>query len=443
MLPRALVRAFLFGALGASAWGCPGGLDDPGEFLGDDAGAATAAGGIDGSTFMQDARASNDATDGSLPSCGDVPALLGAHCASAGCHGQTPPAAALDLASAGLSARIVDKPASGGGLLADPANPSASVLYTKLLASPPFGSRMPLAAPPLGASDTACVLSWLAGLQSVGADAAGIPDADHPGNPVDAGDGWTPNSSAKTVLWLDAREGVTVTAGMVSAWADRSSSANHAAPSDTATAPTLDPVGIQGAPAIRFEAARGTYLSIGDAASLQWGTGGFVIAIVGQSSRATAGLGHGGGVSTVFAKPQLQSAVEITVHWNYFTTENADDDTTFNAQEGEGEPGVVSTVDGYSDGTPRLYVARVDTSSGAASIELRVNGVTVGASTGNPLVDVSLPGSPVRIGSTYGQSVQGAIAEVVALRGNVSDADIAKLEGYLMSKHGLNAGGHP
>jgi hypothetical protein len=48
----------------------------------------------------------------------------------------------------------------GVGLLIDPATPSKSVLYTKLLASPPFGARMPTGGS-LDTSTTQCVLAWI------------------------------------------------------------------------------------------------------------------------------------------------------------------------------------------------------------------------------------------------------------------------------------------
>ncbi len=93
--------------------------------------------------------------------CADVPALLAHSCATAGCHDATTQAQALDLASPDVAARLVDVPATeGAGLLIDPANPTASVLYTKLLAMPPFGARMPTGTP-LDAASTQCVLAWV------------------------------------------------------------------------------------------------------------------------------------------------------------------------------------------------------------------------------------------------------------------------------------------
>ena len=49
----------------------------------------------------------------------------------------------------------------GPGLLVDPSAPSASVLYRKLTASPPFGAQMPLGQKPLPGAMAACVLDWI------------------------------------------------------------------------------------------------------------------------------------------------------------------------------------------------------------------------------------------------------------------------------------------
>ena len=58
--------------------------------------------------------------------------------------------------------RLSGKKAMGGpGLLIDPTTPTASVLYTKLTPTPPFGARMPLVGAPLSDADIACVLSWI------------------------------------------------------------------------------------------------------------------------------------------------------------------------------------------------------------------------------------------------------------------------------------------
>jgi hypothetical protein len=132
-------RLFFFAlALAAPIAGCPGSLDDPGRFAGE------------------------FGTGGGAGSCPDVPSLLSTTCTASSCHAATMPAGGLDLASPSVFMRLSGKMAMGGsGLLVDPTNPTASVLYTKLMSPPPFGSRMPLVGPALGDSEIACVLTWI------------------------------------------------------------------------------------------------------------------------------------------------------------------------------------------------------------------------------------------------------------------------------------------
>jgi hypothetical protein len=79
-----------------------------------------------------------------------------------GCHSAADKVQGMDLESPDLASRLVGVSATeGSGLLIDPSNPTASVLYTKLTLVPPFGSRMPLGEKPLDDSTTACVLAWI------------------------------------------------------------------------------------------------------------------------------------------------------------------------------------------------------------------------------------------------------------------------------------------
>jgi hypothetical protein len=137
--------------------GCPGSLDDPARFdaeLGiDDGGRDGAGGGRDGA---------GGGGGGAGGGCPSPPPSFGTTCSVSGCHAATAPAGGLDLASPNIVMRLSGKKAMGGpGLLIDPTTPAASVLYTKLTPTPPFGARMPLVGAPLSDADIACVLSWI------------------------------------------------------------------------------------------------------------------------------------------------------------------------------------------------------------------------------------------------------------------------------------------
>lgn len=96
----------------------------------------------------------------------DVPKLFAERCSGSICHadGQST-AASLDLTSPGLEQRVAGVLATSCvGLLADPSDPEASVLYTKVLDAPGCGSRMPLNGAALTEDEQTCVRDWISGL---------------------------------------------------------------------------------------------------------------------------------------------------------------------------------------------------------------------------------------------------------------------------------------
>jgi hypothetical protein len=132
--------------------GCPGKLEDEARFLVD-------AGSLDAG----DTGAPSEAGAG-MGACGDVPTrIFLPTCGGTGCHGASAPQQGLDLASPGVATRVIGVSAMVcSGKLADPANPSSSLLYTKLAPTQSCGAPMPLARPPLSSADAACVLAWIA-----------------------------------------------------------------------------------------------------------------------------------------------------------------------------------------------------------------------------------------------------------------------------------------
>ena len=122
-------------ALLAACAGCPGGLEDPARF--------------------------DQLQTGN--SCPDVPqTVFVSSCATALCHSAAQKMEGLDLESPNVASRLIGAHAMGGpGLLIDPSNPGASVLYTKVTATPPFGVRMPFGEPALDDATIGCVLQWV------------------------------------------------------------------------------------------------------------------------------------------------------------------------------------------------------------------------------------------------------------------------------------------
>ena len=134
-----------FGALSLVA-GCPGTLRDKELY----------------EAALDGARA--DGAGGDAGPCGDVVArIFVPTCGGTSCHSAQAPQQDLDLVSPGLASRVVGVAAKGCAvMLADPADPEGSLIYLKLSPTPPCGSPMPLARPPLSRADAACVLAWIA-----------------------------------------------------------------------------------------------------------------------------------------------------------------------------------------------------------------------------------------------------------------------------------------
>ena len=202
-MTRAPVRGL---GLGLAVWacllvqGCPGELSDREAFfargaVASDAGEdtslldATITGKPDGDNVQGEVDGTAPQQDAAIEiiddPCAEVPSsFLEPRCGTLGCHAATE-SGALDLVSPGLAERLIGQSGTGAcstELFIDAAQPAQSLIYRKLLATPPCGVRMPLlAAPEDMATDEeqACVLAWINALveesdgkSSMGTDAA-------------------------------------------------------------------------------------------------------------------------------------------------------------------------------------------------------------------------------------------------------------------------------
>lgn len=93
--------------------------------------------------------------------CPDMAVVLQANCATEGCHVAPGPQSKIDFTAEGLAERLRGKTGSDGTLLVDPAAPTQSLVYEKLLANPAVGIRMPILAPPFEPAALACVTEWI------------------------------------------------------------------------------------------------------------------------------------------------------------------------------------------------------------------------------------------------------------------------------------------
>jgi hypothetical protein len=96
----------------------------------------------------------------------DMPKLFEERCGGSICHGNgDSTAAGLDLTSPNVEQRVSGAPGTACvGILADPADPEASLLYTKVVGMPTCGARMPLTGEPLTEDELSCMRDWISGL---------------------------------------------------------------------------------------------------------------------------------------------------------------------------------------------------------------------------------------------------------------------------------------
>jgi hypothetical protein len=96
----------------------------------------------------------------------DIPVLFEERCGGSVCHSNgDSTAAGLDLTSPDVEERVSGAPGTACvGILADPADPEASLLYTKVSGTPTCGARMPLTGDPLTEDELTCMRDWISGL---------------------------------------------------------------------------------------------------------------------------------------------------------------------------------------------------------------------------------------------------------------------------------------
>ena len=268
-------------------------------------------------------------------------------------------------------------------------------------------------------------------------DGPGDADAvDAPANaPLEAAaDDATPETGADggatgTVLWLDAAKGVTTNGALVVTWADQSGHKNDGA--GVFSQPTLVASAINGLPAVRFSATAGTRIVVGDSPSLEWGTGDYLVAVVARFDNAPTATSSAVGV---FYQKLNGGGSAVSFSGNQFDLNTLVPSAGLQMLEDTKNDLTSSTA--WGDGVARLYVAR----RAGQTLEIRVNGSPIASVAENGSVDVSNPGADVGIGSyatNSGENLDGDVAELVAVAGPMSAADLATLEGGLVSKYAL------
>lgn len=246
---------------------------------------------------------------------------------------------------------------------------------------------------------------------------------------IDSAIPFSPSQLTGLVMWLDADEGVVAPGGKVSGWADQSGQSNSAAQTMAARQPSVMTGILNGRAVIRFNGTSNV-LVVPDAASLQWGTDDFTIAVVGSWTNPMTGYGA---FLTKQADPYPYVGYSV---WANFPQPSAS--TKFGFQL-DAETDFLSTnTAALNDGMPRVFVS---TRTGT-KLDIRVGGTSDKVFTATTARNVTAVGAALYIGgheqgASVIQTLAGDIAEVIAVRGTLSATDIGKLETYLKTKYAL------
>jgi hypothetical protein len=260
-------------------------------------------------------------------------------------------------------------------------------------------------------------------------------DATAPSDATDAADPtvpWTPAALPAVALWLEADWGIATAPGeAVSVWRDRSGYSNDALQPDKATAPTLALAALGSLPAVRF--ADPSWMIVVDRLSMRWGKDDFVMLVVERSAATCVRCErprlffHKSEADEPWTGPQLYLMAPDR-QFRAYVTRNQD---------------AWSTRNDYEITVAHVFGLRRT----ASTIDLRVDGVPAGSLPAASVANVDAPGRNAYIGAhgIAGDQFQfeGDIAALIAVRGSLADADLARLEQYLLTKYGIAGAGPP
>jgi hypothetical protein len=221
--------------------------------------------------------------------------------------------------------------------------------------------------------------------------------------------------------------------GAVARWRDVSGNGNDAIQTNKRYAPLSGASAINNEPALTFIGPI-IFLSIADNASIAWGTSDFAIFAVVRATAQTAAD------AMIYQKTGAYPYNGASLYLNA----NKPVATTLAAAQVSGTTYVVnaSPPATFVDGTVHVLGAR----RAGATLEVRVDGAVSRSVTSSDVAstDVSATGFDAIIGQNgYGtprpefQQFQGAIAEVIGVRGALVEPDVEALEQYLKSRYAV------
>lgn len=260
-----------------------------------------------------------------------------------------------------------------------------------------------------------------------------------------------PTAFSQLVLWLEARpeDCDTDDDSHVSVWHDQTSFRNDATAAAGYDKPSFVQEAVNGHAALRFvplikggnELDEPTRLLVQDVESLRFGTEDLVYLVIGQWSNspvpkpipnASLYLGAGSFLSKQ-ALGHPYTGVFLSANYPGIFS-NVTATTKLGVQLALGGAFATSSLSGLNDGQFRLYEVRRRQST---KVVLRINGADQGSTVVPRDMDFSGVGAPLYIGGIGSEPLNGALAEIVALRGDIPDDELAALEKHLLHKYAI------
>jgi hypothetical protein len=256
-------------------------------------------------------------------------------------------------------------------------------------------------------------------------DSGAAPPADAAGTvPIDAG--FSVAKVPELVLWLDGDQGASTNIDGGFLWADRSGHGNDGVSPRAPPTPTTE--GFNGHSGFAFDGAM--LVEIADTASLRFSADYTVMAVA--WSRTPPQL-----YGALFGKSvQVYPYPGPGMYVNYPPMETKT--TTSIGTQVDFTHYVLSTETGVSDGATRIF----EMQRAGDTLHIRVNSGEP-ASLTVPKTDVSAVGGDVYIGGHmipgqgFYQPYFGAIAEVIAVNGSITQTDYNALHSYLTRKYAI------
>jgi hypothetical protein len=299
-----------------------------------------------------------------------------------------------------------------------------------------------------------------------GDDSGSGPDGTTPTDGGNGNDGTAPNDAAPTdgttpndastfnvasvsglVLWLEGNvsSSITTLAGdggpaSITVWADQTSHHNDAkgltASTGLARNPSVKTAGIHGLDVVHFNQGTGNVgnmLTIQDNQdnSLQWGTGDFYVAVVGDYDNDPT-KGSNEGVGNFFSKSVNNGGVSGVLFYGNIPGSNVNPTVGLLFATAISPTNSVTATTADNNSSVHLFAIRRQ----GAKLDLFVDGTSVASSTSGG-IDVSNVGTSIRIGADGDATLvrlDGDIGEMLAVKGALAPSDETGIEGYLKSK---------